>query len=216
MLVQQPVQERVGVGDVVGVVARARGLRERDHPLDAAAQLVEMRDDAGDLAEDAAHAVLERGELLGRELAVQLEVHDRFATALLGVVHAGDVTARVAVEADDRVYDAADADALGADLGADGVHEERQVVGVRLHDGHPGRIAVGWRVGRERAQRAGRRAAPVGVHEGADDLGAERVRVGLDAPGVEAPHVLVGERQDRVRTARRRTRGDRCLQRVPV
>ena len=112
------------------------------------------------------------------EPPVELEVHHRLARVRLArVQHARDAAVVVALEPDDRVQHALDADALRDELRAHRVDQERQVLGVRLEHRAGALVAV---LGRRRVERAHDDravAARGGEVEHAGDLG-EQLRAG--------------------------------------
>jgi hypothetical protein len=195
--VEQPAQEGDGLGDLLLVVAPLPRPRERDHLLHMLAHRGVVTHDAADVLDRRADRVLEAGQLVGRERAVELEVHDRLGRAgLAGVLDGDDAPGRVALGADDRVDDADDAQPAALELAADRVHEERQVVRVRLEDRAARLVAVLGRVGVERADRDGRRAALGREPERPERLAEQRLGVGVGLLLGQAADVLAGERPD--------------------
>ena len=195
--VEQPAQEGDGLGDLLLVVAPLPRPREHDHVLDVLAHRPVVAHDATDVLDRRADRVLEAGQLVGRQRAVELEVHDRLGRARLArMLDGDDAPARVALGADDRVDDADDAEATTLELAADRVHEERQVLGVRLEDRAAGLVAVLGRVGVERADRERRRAALRGEPERPERLAEQTLGVGLRLLFGQPADVLAGERPD--------------------
>jgi hypothetical protein len=188
VVARQPLEERDDLGDLVLLVARGARACDLDDRLDALAQLREVAHHAAHVGQHEPHGVLEVGEVLGRQAPVELEVHDRLRRRRpAGMQDAGDAPVRRALGADDRVQDADDAQAAGSELGADGVDEERQVLGVGLEDRTVGLVAV---LGERRVERPHRHRGPVARGrelEGAEDLVVEGLRV--------VPVALGGRRQ---------------------
>jgi hypothetical protein len=197
VLGRQPVQEGDDLGDLFVAVAHCGRPCHVDHLLDALAHRREVADDAAHVGEHGAHGVLEVGQLLGGQAAIELEVHDRLgALRAAGMHDARDATLGAALGAHDRMQEAHDAHAAGLQLGADGVDEERQVLGVGLEHRSGGLVAVLVARRVERAHRHRRAVARGGQLEGADDLGVE----GLVIAGVvrrrEPAQIRLGELGD--------------------
>ena len=143
VLVQQPLQERDRLVDLVVGVAGGAGGRDLDHAAAAVGHRGEVEHGAADVAEHRADRVGERVERRVVQAAVEVEVHHRLARVRLArMQHAADPPFRVALEPDDRVQHALDADVLRDQLGADGVDQERQVLGVGLEHRAGALVAV--------------------------------------------------------------------------
>ena len=174
VLLQQPLEEGDGLVDlVVGVARRARP-GQLDHAAGAVGHRRVVEHRAADVAQ---HAVDRRRQLVERvalEPAVEVEVHDRLARRRLARVQdGGDATVCATLEPDDGVHHVRDAHARRVERRRDGVDEEGQVLGVRLHHGAVALITV---LGADRVEHAHDHrpvAAPRGEIEDARDLAVE-------------------------------------------
>ncbi len=176
VVVQQPLEEGDRLVDLVVGVARRPGARELDHAPRAVGHRREVPHRAPDVVEHAAQRLRELLELVGREAPVEVVVHDRLAPrGLPRVQDRGDGAVRPALDPQDRVQDALDAEAARPQLGADRVDEERPVLRVGLD--HRARHLVAVLLDRrgERPHRDRLLAARRGELEQPDDLPAQPV-----------------------------------------
>ena len=133
MPVAQPLEERHRLLDLVGLAHGGRGLHGAGHAVDHREHRREVADGGLQLAERLAHGGDERLALLGRELPVELEPHHRLPPhrpARVGDAH--DAPVGVALDADDRVQQQADAVPGALHGGAHRVDQERRVRHVEL------------------------------------------------------------------------------------
>ncbi len=210
-----PAQER---GDLVGVLlgrgqARTALGGDRDEAVEPALQRSEVDDDGADGGQHVAGGVLEVGELLGAQPAVELEVHDRLARRVARMLDRDDPVRcrRIAAHADDRMGDADDPQPARRQLGADRVDQERQVVGGGLQHRAGRLVAVLLAARGERAHAGDRATAPVGQRKGAAGLGQQRLGILLGRLGVSArraAQVGADEAREGLRVALAREPGD--------
>ena len=107
VVVQQPLEEGDRLVDLVVGVARSPGPRELHHPARAVRHRGEVLDRAVHVLEHAPQRLVELLELLRRQPAVEVEVHDRLAPRRLARVQdGGDAAVRAALDPEDRVQHA--------------------------------------------------------------------------------------------------------------
>ena len=200
---QQPLEEGDGLVDLLVGVARGAGAGELDHPPRPVGHRREVLDRGADVGEDPAQRLLDPAQLLVGEPPLELEVHDRLAARGLARVQDGvDRAVGVALDPDDRVQHAVDAEAARPQLRAHRVDEERPVLGVGLHHRARQLVAVLLERRGERPDRDRLRAARGGELEGADDRAAEGVGVSPSTPPS-------ADRRRRKASAKARTAGAR-------
>jgi hypothetical protein len=106
------------------------------------------RNDRADVGQRGADRVLELGQLVVAEPAVEVEVHDRLAVhGPARVADPADAAAALALGGDDRVQQARELDPARGELARDRVDEERQIVGVGLQHRADRLVAVLLAVG---------------------------------------------------------------------
>ena len=198
VVVQQPLEEGDRLVDLVVRVARRPGPRELHHPPRAVRHRGEVLDRAADVLEHAAQRLREAFELLRLEPPVEVEVHDRLAPrGLARMQDRGDGAVSPALDAQDRMQHALDAEPVSPQPGADRVDEERPVLRVRLDDRTRRLVAMLLERRGERPHRDRLLAARGSELEQADDLPAQPLR---REPAVAVAVAIDGEPpQERLR-----------------
>ena len=177
---EEPLDELDRVADLAGRVAHGALAGDVGHLPRALHHGVEVAHDQADVAEDLDDL---GGEVLALgvgEPAVDLEVHDGLAVGGLARAHDPlDPPVGAAGGPDHGVEEPPRRQTAGVQLLADGVHQERGVVGVGLHDGADRLVAVGGEVGVEHAD--GLRSGPAGIGEVEGPLHLPEELLGRDA-----------------------------------
>ncbi len=177
--VAQPLEEGHGLLDLVGLAHGRRGLHGAGHPIDHREHRREVADGGLQLAERLLHGRDERLALLGRELPVELEPHHRLPAHLPARVgDAHDAPVGIALDADDRMQQQADAVPGALHGGSHGVDQERRVRDVELE-----RRAGGRRV--DDAHGHGRQTACIDEVEEAGRLPRELLELERAQPLVQ-------------------------------